>query len=126
MIQRRASLNFALAGHNPPRWAPQRRLGSIARRQRRLAARRAKRRALPRGVAEAGRRDTVLFYTDGVTEAPNSTQIQFGLDGLDNVLRGPQKTAADLLDALREALDEFTGGQPPEDDRTVLAVRVTA
>ena len=80
-------LNFALAGHNPPRWRRSdgtvQSLGDNA--------------GLPLGVQsgehypEASQKlavgDTVLFYTDGVTEAPNSTHIQFGLDGLDNVLR---------------------------------------
>jgi sigma-B regulation protein RsbU (phosphoserine phosphatase) len=118
-------LNFALAGHNPPRWRRSdgtiQPLGDNA--------------GLPLGVSDGEHYpetsqklavgDTVLFYTDGVTEASNSSNMQFGTDGLDKVLHQPRKTSAELIDALREALEEFTGGQAPEDDRTVLMVKVT-
>ncbi|HVU88188.1 MAG TPA: GAF domain-containing SpoIIE family protein phosphatase [Pirellulales bacterium] len=117
-------LNFALAGHNPPRWRRSdgtiQPLGEEA--------------GLPLGV-RAGEEypecsqnlapgDTVLFYTDGVTEASSDGQIQFGVEGLDKVLYRPLKTSAEILVALKDALEEFTGGQAPEDDRTVLAIRV--
>lgn len=117
-------LSFALAGHNPPRWRRSdgtiQPLGENA--------------GLPLGV-HAGEEypemkqtlsvgDTILFYTDGITEASNYEHAQFGVAGLDKVLHRPLKTSAEILIALKDALEEFTGGQTAEDDRTVLSVRV--
>src|SRR5262249_44778020 len=113
-------LNFALAGHNPPRWRRSngtiQPLGDNA--------------GLPLGVSaneeypemsqELAVGDTILFYTDGVTEAANDDHAQFGVEGLDKVLYRPLKTSAEILTALKDALEEFTGGQAAEDDRTVL------
>jgi phosphoserine phosphatase RsbU/P len=119
-------LNFAIAGHNPPRWrhrdgtiVP---LGETA--------------GLPLGVY-AGERypgsectlaagDTLLFYTDGITEASGKSREQFGVEGLDEVLRRNYRSADELLAALQQSLEAFTGGQPPDDDRTVVAAQVKA
>jgi sigma-B regulation protein RsbU (phosphoserine phosphatase) len=69
--------------------------------------------------------DSMLIYTDGVTEARNAAGEFYGLEKLDDVLMGRQGgSAADLLtDALR-SIETFTGGRTPTDDITLLAVQV--
>ena len=65
--------------------------------------------------------DTVIFYTDGVTEAMNSEGEQFGLDRLRNLFtstvpRDPEKTNL----AVFKAVNDFVGETPQSDDMTCL------
>ena len=71
--------------------------------------------------------DILVFYTDGVTEASNLQGEQFGRERLAQVVR--QNTglpAQDLLRVLRQALDDFSGGRPLEDDATLVVCRMEA
>jgi phosphoserine phosphatase RsbU/P len=69
--------------------------------------------------------DILAFYTDGITEAMDATNVQFGTTRLDQVLRRCGLDATEIIRATIEAVDLFTGGQPPEDDRTLLVGRVS-
>jgi sigma-B regulation protein RsbU (phosphoserine phosphatase) len=69
--------------------------------------------------------DILAFYTDGITEALDSNGAQFGLNRLDQVLRRCGLDATEIIRATVEAVDQFTGGQPPEDDRTLLVAKVS-
>ena len=67
--------------------------------------------------------DTVVFYTDGVTEAMNGEEEQFGLDHLieffqTNPPRDPEETTA----AIFEAVNAFAGETPQSDDITCLVL----
>ncbi len=68
--------------------------------------------------------DTLLLYTDGVTEAMNTRKELFGDDRLRSVaesqIRAPPK---DLVDALFGAVRNFAGAEEQSDDITVLALR---
>ncbi len=55
----------------------------------------------------------------------DANNVQFGVDRLDDVLRRCGLDAAEIIRAMIEAVDQFTGGQPPEDDRTLLVARVS-
>ena len=44
---------------------------------------------------------------------------------LDEVLRQCGLDANEMIRATVEAVDLFTGGEPPEDDRTLLVARVS-
>ncbi|MGB9723818.1 MAG: GAF domain-containing protein [Chloroflexia bacterium] len=71
---------------------------------------------------EAG--DTLVLYTDGVTEAINRQEEQFGEERLQETLcahRG--RPLAELRQALLDTLEAFTEGQPPFDDITLVLVR---
>ena len=71
--------------------------------------------------------DLLLLYTDGVTEALNSTEEEFGTERLaEIVLRTPDTSPRELVAALRRSIQEFTNGHPLEDDTTILAVKVQA
>ena len=68
--------------------------------------------------------DVVLLYTDGVTEAVNARQEEFGPARLEQVLRDhPDAPALDVAGALERALNAFTGGATPVDDVTEVVVR---
>jgi serine phosphatase RsbU (regulator of sigma subunit) len=68
--------------------------------------------------------ETLIAYTDGVTEAQDPAGDLFDRGGAMKVLSG-QATAplAQLIDALVSAVRAFEAGEDPSDDLTVLAVR---
>jgi sigma-B regulation protein RsbU (phosphoserine phosphatase) len=69
--------------------------------------------------------DVLLFYTDGVTEAINSLQEQFGEGRLAALVREKSSlTAKELVRALRQALQHFTDGQPLADDTTIVVCKI--
>jgi sigma-B regulation protein RsbU (phosphoserine phosphatase) len=69
--------------------------------------------------------DQLVLYTDGVVEAFNSQREMFGLERLDKVLENCAIGAAGLLESVLAALDEFTAGCPPHDDRTIVVAKVS-
>ncbi len=69
--------------------------------------------------------DVLLLYTDGVTEAENPTEEQFGMERLAEVVRQEATLpAAELIRELRRRLQEFTGGQLLADDTTIVAGKI--
>jgi phosphoserine phosphatase RsbU/P len=69
--------------------------------------------------------DLLLLYTDGVTEARNTSGEEFETDRLADIVKSNSDSSArELVAALRRALQEFTNGQALEDDTTIVAVRV--
>jgi sigma-B regulation protein RsbU (phosphoserine phosphatase) len=68
--------------------------------------------------------DTVLVYTDGVTEAANASGELFGRKRLMSTLRDfHPATAAGAVERVITDVGFFTGEAPRADDVTVLAVR---
>jgi sigma-B regulation protein RsbU (phosphoserine phosphatase) len=68
--------------------------------------------------------DVLLLYTDGVTEAMNPQEEEFGQERLAKLVRrGSQWSAQELVREVRHHLQEFTHGQPPADDTTMIAWR---
>jgi len=66
--------------------------------------------------------DTLLLYTDGVTEAKNAQKEEFGQERLVELVRqGSNRSARELVREVRNRLEEFTDGQPLADDTTIVA-----
>ena len=67
--------------------------------------------------------DTLLFYTDGVTETFSSSGEQFSemrlIEALQNNSYG---SATELLENLEDLINTFRKGEPPSDDLTLLAL----
>jgi len=69
--------------------------------------------------------DVFLAYTDGISEAMNLADDEYGEEKLTAVLREHQaRTAADLIAEILERVDLFTAGARQHDDMTLVAVRV--
>ncbi len=67
---------------------------------------------------------TLLLYTDGVSEALNPDEEEFGVERLAEVLVARGETSAnDLVAAVLERVHDFQGGRAANDDVTVIAVR---
>lgn len=120
------SLQYASAGHNPPR-LKRCQDGSLAL----LDAVR----GLPLGIfpGETYKEavhylvpgDQLVLYTDGITEAQNQAGEMFGLSRLDKVLENCSIGASDLLRSVLAGVEEFCDGMPPHDDRTLLVAKIS-
>ena len=68
--------------------------------------------------------DTLLLYTDGITEAVNAAGEAYGLDRLLSCVREDVPNAQHIVDCVTYKLAGFTGDRPPCDDQTLVAVRI--
>jgi sigma-B regulation protein RsbU (phosphoserine phosphatase) len=69
--------------------------------------------------------DILAFYTDGIIEAMDAKSSQFGVDRLDAILTRCGLDSQEIITAVIEAVDQFTEGHPPEDDRTLLVAKIS-
>jgi sigma-B regulation protein RsbU (phosphoserine phosphatase) len=68
--------------------------------------------------------DTIVFYTDGVTEAMNDRKEEFGMERLRDVLSAdPSRDAREANLAIFQAIDAFVGDTSQFDDITCLTLR---
>jgi serine phosphatase RsbU (regulator of sigma subunit) len=68
--------------------------------------------------------DTVLLYTDGVTEASNEAREMYGLERLKRFVEKYEALSADeIRKALLDELVAFSGGFAQSDDITVLVMK---
>ena len=68
------------------------------------------------------RGDVLLFYTDGVTEARNPGNDQYGLDRLRRAAASGPKDAEGLGAAVLADVRRFAAGRPHNDDLTIVCV----
>lgn len=118
------SLTYSSAGHNPPLWANHQRpfiwlrptgpaVGLVEDFQIRTE------------TVTLAPGDTLLLYTDGVTEATNPGDEQFGVERLAAVVQRETGSAPKtLVQALRQELQTFINGQTLADDTTVVVARI--
>jgi sigma-B regulation protein RsbU (phosphoserine phosphatase) len=70
--------------------------------------------------------DSLLLYTDGVTEVLNISNEQFGQERLaELVQQHADRPAPDLLQAVRQAVSAFGGSRPLMDDVTMVALKIS-
>jgi sigma-B regulation protein RsbU (phosphoserine phosphatase) len=69
--------------------------------------------------------DVILFYTDGVTEAKNESEEEFGTKRLEKILvENPDLKAKELQDKIYQEVRGFTGTESREDDLTMIIIKV--
>ena len=70
--------------------------------------------------------DTVVMYTDGVTEAMNDQWEQFGTERLETIVKQHSKTSSQTLaEEILKAVRQFTYDASQSDDITLLILRRT-
>ena len=68
--------------------------------------------------------DVLVIYSDGVSEANNLAEEEFGLDRLIEVLKANlTNSASGIRDKVEAALSQFTGTAPANDDITLVIVK---
>ena len=120
------TLTYVNAGHNPP----------AVRRRANSSITWLKPTAPAIGLAEDfhermetigfSRGDSLLLYTDGVTEVLNFSNEEFGQERLaELVQQHADRSAPDLLQAVRQAVSVFGGDRPLVDDVTMVALKIS-
>ena len=81
-----------------------------------------------RGFVKMRPGDLLVLFTDGIVEATGAESgEELGTDRLLEIVRELQgRKTADVVDGIYRRLEEWTGGQPPQDDRTLLVVSYPA
>ncbi|HNX96755.1 MAG TPA: SpoIIE family protein phosphatase, partial [Candidatus Aminicenantes bacterium] len=71
--------------------------------------------------------DVFVLFSDGVTEARDEGQEEYGLARLERVVRDHRHgTAEEISAAIQRSLAEFCGASPPHDDSTLVVVKAPA
>lgn len=71
------------------------------------------------------RGDFVVAFTDGISEAMNDAEEEWTEEQLIETIRnGDSRSAADMITAILERVDAFTGGARQHDDMTLVVMRV--
>ena len=69
--------------------------------------------------------DILVFYSDGLVEARDELNDDFGLKRLAQVVKdNGQRSASEIVTAIDHAIDTFVGREPPHDDRTLIVVKM--
>jgi len=71
-------------------------------------------------------RQTVVLYTDGITEAMSPEREIFGVRGVEAALECCEGLPGCVHECLKKALRKHEAGVRPSDDQTLLALRVEA
>jgi phosphoserine phosphatase RsbU/P len=67
--------------------------------------------------------DCVLLFTDGVKEALNANDEEFGIQRLSDTFRDAAKLGAEaVVNQVQDAVKSFTGEGPQMDDVTIVAI----
>lgn len=118
------SLVYSCAGHNPPLLVdPSRNVHELDDAQGiplaiepRIALPEARRVFLPG--------ETLLLYTDGITEAMDSTGRMYGRQRLLSCVREDVPNAQHIIDCVQGKLLAFSERAQPQDDQTLVAIRI--
>jgi serine phosphatase RsbU (regulator of sigma subunit) len=119
----RYELTYVNAGHNPPLWVKQDgTLESLTRTGVALGA--AENMNYSQRVIQLEKGDSLLFYTDGLTESYNMDGDFFGQERLERALLDNScSSARELMDIVEKSLLDFVQDSPPADDLTMLVLR---
>ena len=122
--EQKRTLAYVNAGHNPPLLF---RGGGVVER---LVAGGRPLGVFPNSEYHMGRvtlasGDLLIVYTDGVTEAPDADEQEFGEARLREYVRSHADRPVDeLCGGILGAVDAFRNGQPQQDDMTLVVARV--
>lgn len=67
--------------------------------------------------------DTLLFYTDGITETFDADHTLYGIDRLESVFAQHDGDATSLIAAIEANVREFAGRDQLDDDQTIIVIR---
>ena len=116
-------LTYVNAGHNPPLWI---KCGGAVERLRRtgVALGAAEEISFEQRVIPLEKDDSILLYTDGLTESFNIDGEFFGEERLLQAIQANLcSSASDLMDVVENSLLYFVQDMPPADDLTMLVLR---
>ena len=121
-LEQSGNFIYVNAGHNPPILA--RASESVLLRQTGMVLGPTREATYSRGFVTVEPGDVLVLYTDGIVEAHDRKDVEFGLERLKRVVASVhEKTADEILAAILAEVRKFTQGGPVEDDQTLLVLR---
>jgi phosphoserine phosphatase RsbU/P len=116
-------MTYVNAGHNPPLWVKQG--GGVERLTRTAIALGVVTGApVEQRIIKFEHGDSLLLYTDGLTESFNGNGEFYGEERLLEAIKCEQcSSASDLIDAVEKSLLNFVQDVPPADDLTMMVLR---
>jgi len=77
------------------------------------------------GVVEMDKDDLIFFYTDGLSEAMNEKDEEYGEERIiDQVVKNRKLNTDELADAILNDKNSFDPTNPPQDDTTLVILKV--
>jgi sigma-B regulation protein RsbU (phosphoserine phosphatase) len=71
------------------------------------------------------RGDSIVLYTDGVTEARNNIKEEFGEERLKEIIaKNHYASPLPMINAIKGELSKFVGNEPQHDDLTLIVLKV--
>ncbi len=124
------TLTYARAGHNPPIWRKQHDQSASLLKPAGIGlglnAGKSFDRVLAVETIHLSRNDLLIFYSDGITEAMNEHQEEYGEERLMEIAAVTDGMGAEeSLSAVFAHVSNFLGKMLPQDDQTLVIVRVT-
>jgi sigma-B regulation protein RsbU (phosphoserine phosphatase) len=69
--------------------------------------------------------DVLVLYTDGVSEAMNNQDEEFGEDRLEEVANAfKDNSAGEIIDGIKQEVQNFAQGNAQSDDITMIVLKV--
>jgi sigma-B regulation protein RsbU (phosphoserine phosphatase) len=73
--------------------------------------------------AEPG--DIFVFFSDGIVDASNAKDEQFGRSRVEHIIdKNAGASAQEIVDAIMKAADDFAAGAEVFDDQTIVVLKV--
>ena len=80
--------------------------------------------AYQQGVETLTSGDVLVLYTDGITEAMDAEETEFGVEGLsETVVSSRDLSAGEIVSAVMKAVGLHSGGAARRDDQTLVVLR---
>ncbi|RKY23484.1 MAG: hypothetical protein DRP79_09145 [Planctomycetota bacterium] len=67
--------------------------------------------------------DSVIFFSDGILDAKDNRGQKFSLAKIEQIIRGPWKTAEELVSKIVKAVRRHTGNESQFDDITIMVLK---
>ena len=120
-------ITYVNAGHNPPLFCHNQagRTGQLARLERTgIALGVLENAEYKQNTIRLSPGDFIMLYTDGVTDAKNSSGHHYGMERMESLLMNkPDLTADHGISSLIQSIEEFSGESESYDDITLTMVR---
>ncbi len=118
-------LKYVNAGHNPPLLLRQPSGGTILLKADGIALGVMDGIKLEEAEVQLEKGDLITLFTDGVTEAINEKEEQFGQQRLLETIEANRTLSAkEIVHKIQEAVADFSGDQPQFDDITLMIIKV--
>jgi len=79
---------------------------------------------VPQRVVRYERGDMFILHSDGIYETTDASGDEYGIDRLGRLVAACEGTAEQVRDAVLRDVESFRGGEPQQDDVTIVVVRI--